>query len=123
MQNRTTSDNHDSKIEVKPCPSWKSSNGAPLGYYPGIFGPTKRFAGYSFLMPAFPNISVHDIDPARLYESPEVAMRAWNDSAPIVLEGAPIGTHQIAPHVVDHINQAGLYRDPASINHAETETP
>lgn len=65
-------------------------------------------------MPAFPNLAVHDIDPARLYESPEAAMRAWNDGKSIVLEGAPIGTHQIAPHVATHINQAGLYREPAS---------
>lgn len=98
-------------MDVKAVPIWRSSDGLLLGYYPAIFGPN-RWANYTCLMPAFPNIDIGSGAPTGLYQSADAAMLAWESSPATELANAHLYNMAITDAIAQRIRSAGLFRNP-----------
>ena len=83
-----------------------------LGFYPGIFGPGwYGNESYSIQCPALDHLDTSRHDPLdKLWDTPEEAMKAWEDATPCQMSGMAGAKYYLKPHHIEAVNAQGVFR-------------
>ena len=82
------------------------------GFYPGIIGPGWYGGDFPSLQcPALDHLDTRSADQFdKLWPTPEEAMKAWEDSRPIMLGAFAAAGYFLRKPNLDRINELGIYR-------------